>query len=269
MTAASERHWRRLLRAYPAGYRRERGDELIGTLMEATGGRVTAREAFHLITGGLAARVRAAARRAPWWADGLHAGVLAVAAATFAHKVHVLPHLVRPVWAALAVLLLLAIIRGRVRLALPLAVAAALQAHGMGDFGPPSEHTAPFWAVAAGLAVLCVRPGRLPARSWLWAAVPAGCWALQYADLGYREWAAWPLFWSALEAALLTAAVLATVAVRDGRWALAAAVYLAPGLVYLAANLEDHGRKGLAYWAALTCLVLAAAVAARRVRRLQ
>jgi hypothetical protein len=99
--------------------------------------------------------------------------------------------------------------------------------------------------------------------------VPAGCWALQYADLGYREWAAWPLFWSALEAALLTAAVLATVAVRDGRWALAAAVYLAPGLVYLAANLEDHGRKGLAYWAALTCLVLAAAVAARRVRRLQ
>jgi len=76
--------------------------------------------------------------------------------------------------------------------------------------------------------------------------VPAGCWALQYADLGYREWAAWPLFWSALEAALLTAAVLATVAVLDVRRDLAAAVYLASGLVDLAASLEDRGRRGLA-----------------------
>ncbi|HMH94538.1 MAG TPA: hypothetical protein VK586_26065 [Streptosporangiaceae bacterium] len=33
---ALERRWRWLLRAYPAWYRRERGDEILGTLMEAS-----------------------------------------------------------------------------------------------------------------------------------------------------------------------------------------------------------------------------------------
>ncbi|TXK34178.1 hypothetical protein [Nonomuraea sp. C10] len=266
-----ERTWRRLLVAYPPAYRRERGEELVATLMEATGERrwPPAREVLHLVGGGLAARVREAGGRTAWWADGLHVGVLAVAASTYAGKVHVLPHLVRPVWTALAVLLVLAIMRGWVRLALPLAAAAALQAHGVGDFGPWSEHPAPYWVVVAGLAVLAVRPGRMPSRSWLWALVPIGCWALQYVNFGYREEILWLLFWAGVEVTALAAALLATVAVRDGRWALAAAVYVAPGLVYLAANLPDHGRKGLVYWALLTLLVLASAVTARRARRLR
>jgi hypothetical protein len=33
MTTSLERRYRRLLRAYPAGYRRRRGDELLATLL--------------------------------------------------------------------------------------------------------------------------------------------------------------------------------------------------------------------------------------------
>lgn len=270
---ALERRYRRLLRAYPAGYRRERGEELVSTLIEVSGDRARPplRETAHLVAGGLAARVRAARPAGvPWWADGLHLGVLAVATTAFAARVHALPHLVRPVWTALAVLLLLAIIQGWVRAALPLALVAALQVSGVTPFGPVLEHAAPFWVVAAGLAVLAVRPGRrLPARSWLWALVPVGCWALQYVNFGYREETAWLLFWAGLEVTALGAVLLATVAARDGRWTLAAAVYLVPGLVYLVENLADHGRRGLAYWGLLTLLVLASLAITHRARRMR
>ena len=37
---ALERRWRWLLRAYPAWYRRERGDEMLGTLMERSYSRI-------------------------------------------------------------------------------------------------------------------------------------------------------------------------------------------------------------------------------------
>jgi hypothetical protein len=59
-----ERHCRLLLRAYPAGYRRERGEEIIGTLLEADSGdrtRPPLRDSRALIAGGL--RVRAAQNR--------------------------------------------------------------------------------------------------------------------------------------------------------------------------------------------------------------
>ncbi|GAA2212910.1 hypothetical protein GCM10009850_083720 [Nonomuraea monospora] len=57
----------------------------------------------------------------------------------------------------------------------------------------------------------------------------------------------------------------ATPAARDGRWALAAAVYLLPGLVYLAENLRVTGARGILYWSVLAGLVVASLVAARRV----
>ena len=58
-TASLERRARMLLRAYPADYRRDRADELIGTLLEATPpGRSfpSARDARALIAGGVRAR---------------------------------------------------------------------------------------------------------------------------------------------------------------------------------------------------------------------
>jgi hypothetical protein len=63
-TARLERRARTLLRAYPADYRRDRAEELIGTLLEATpAGRSfpSARDARALIAGG--ARARAARNR--------------------------------------------------------------------------------------------------------------------------------------------------------------------------------------------------------------
>ena len=59
-----ERRYARLLCAYPATYRAERGDEMLDTLMEAAPSgrrRPSARDAGALIMGGL--RVRAAQNR--------------------------------------------------------------------------------------------------------------------------------------------------------------------------------------------------------------
>lgn len=62
MSQALEARYRWLLRAYPKGYRRERGAEMIGTLMEAAGDdqrRPTPREAAALVLRGLQARAGA------------------------------------------------------------------------------------------------------------------------------------------------------------------------------------------------------------------
>src|SRR5215469_11069950 len=60
-----ERRIRLLLRAYPPGYRADRGEEMLGTLLEATAdGRdwPSARDAWSLLAGGIRAR-RAGNRR--------------------------------------------------------------------------------------------------------------------------------------------------------------------------------------------------------------
>lgn len=62
MSEALEARYRWLLRAYPKGYRHERGAEMMGTLMEAAGDdqrRPTAREAAALVLRGLQARAGA------------------------------------------------------------------------------------------------------------------------------------------------------------------------------------------------------------------
>ncbi|GAA0992069.1 hypothetical protein GCM10009555_080530 [Acrocarpospora macrocephala] len=283
--AALERRYRSLLRAYPKVYRDWHGEELVTTLMAASDPqtrRPPLREAIALIVGGFAARARnARATGAPWWADGLHLGVLAVATTTFAMKIEMLPHLIRPIWTLGAIVLMVAIIRGWVRLALPLALIAAIEssrflvfrgdALRVADFGPAYVEVSsmmPFWVIAAGLAVLAVRPGKgLPARSWLWLLVPAFCWGLQFAvGLSYVEYLPWLLSRAGVEVLVLGAVLWATVAIRDARWALAAAIYLIPGLTYLGANLSMHGRKGFAYWGLLTLLVISSFIVAQRTR---
>lgn len=82
MSAALERRYRRLLLAYPAAYRRERGAEILDTLLESAAPgqrRPGAREVAALLLGGL--RVRAGAHRqrrpADVWLGGLrYAGVV-------------------------------------------------------------------------------------------------------------------------------------------------------------------------------------------------
>ncbi|MDN3355602.1 hypothetical protein [Actinomadura sp. DC4] len=85
--SALESHYRRLLRAYPPAYRQAHGEEIIGTLLQASGDRrlPSPVEAAGLIGGGVTARMRAAtAHPVAWWADGLHLGVLLIALANLA-----------------------------------------------------------------------------------------------------------------------------------------------------------------------------------------
>lgn len=83
---ALERRYRRLLRTYPAAWRRDREEELIGVLMTAARPgrtRPSAAEALNLLTHGLLARLQAVAgggRRADWPPGLGIAGVVLVVA---------------------------------------------------------------------------------------------------------------------------------------------------------------------------------------------
>jgi hypothetical protein len=90
MSAEAERRYSRLLRLYPEAYRRERGAEILATLMEA--GRPVGRETAALILGGLRARAGLTGFTAPGrlWLSALRLAALAlVAQATAQAAVHV------------------------------------------------------------------------------------------------------------------------------------------------------------------------------------
>ncbi|MDX3099766.1 hypothetical protein [Nonomuraea angiospora] len=293
MNDVLELRYRRLLRAYPKEYRAEHGEELIGTLMEAArpgARRPSLRETLHLLAGGFTVRVRATRTSGvPAWTDGLHLGALIVAVVTFA-QLPVLPYINYPAWAALGIVLMVALVRGWMRVAAPLAAVAAVAASwpmipGLGipvfTMGPmygDLAPVAPYWVVAAASAVLAVRragkdrtsgKGRwwgatMPGRSPRWLLVPLAGWALQLAQVPTYE-PIWVVSRAGVEVAALLLVLAATLAARDGRWALAAAVYLLPGLVYLAENLLVTSARGFLYWSVLTALVVASLVAARRV----
>ncbi|MEW9555025.1 hypothetical protein [Nonomuraea sp. NPDC050783] len=294
MSHALERRYRRLLRAYPEHYRAEHGEELIGTLMEAArpgAQRPPLRETAHLLAGGFTARVRAArAPGVPPWADGLHLGAVVVAVATFA-QFPVLPYVNYPAWTVLGIVLMVALVRGWTRVAAPVAAVAAVWTSWpivwggfyvpvvnlgplYGDLAP----VAPYWVVAVVSVVLAVRragadrtAGRvrwwgatMPARSSRWLLVPLAGWALQLTQVPTYE-PTWVVSRAGVEVAALLLVLAATLTARDGRWALAAAVHLLPGLVYLAENLLVTSARGFLYWGVVTALVVASLVAARRV----
>ncbi|MEU5864495.1 hypothetical protein ABZ815_25215 [Nonomuraea sp. NPDC047529] len=104
----------------------------------------------------------------------------------------------------------------------------------------------------------------MPARSARWLLVPLGAWALQLTQVPVWE-PVWVVARAGVEVAALLLVLAATLAARDGRWAPASAVYLLPGLVYVAENLLGTGARGFLYWSVLTALVVASLVAARRV----
>ncbi|GAA2656871.1 hypothetical protein [Paractinoplanes durhamensis] len=74
MTTRSERHYRRLLRAYPRSYRDHRGTEILTTLLEmAEDGR---RPGLHLVLSGLWQRFKLPARRPLAWVAALLAAAV-------------------------------------------------------------------------------------------------------------------------------------------------------------------------------------------------
>lgn len=133
MSETLERRYRWLLRAYPKGYRNERGAEMIGTLMEAAGAdqrRPTAREAASLMLRGLQARagVHRARSVGQSWLGALRLAallLLAYAAAsglaetgrvvprTIDRGVEFPPQLLYPLGMVVTVLALIAVAAGR------------------------------------------------------------------------------------------------------------------------------------------------------------
>ncbi|SEG23936.1 hypothetical protein SAMN04489712_10436 [Thermomonospora echinospora] len=286
-----ERRYEALLRIYPAAFRDRHGADIIGTLMETStpGRRVPSpRETASLIREGLAARARQATESpVRWWADGLHLGVLILAVV---HLVHVGADIVLQgrsswPWVAVSMALTLALLRGRLWAALPLALGSAFVVSRAMLFGYAASadwpllsnatvyHSwislTPYWLMAAGVVVLAARRSReLQPRSWWWLALPVATFAgdaLLGVDL-YSELGS--LGRAGLEGGLLLAGIWVTTVTRSPRWALAAAIYVLPGELSTIADLPQTLKSPMvtAYWAVLAVLLLAMAWIASRVR---
>ncbi|WP_433245514.1 hypothetical protein ACQPYK_43560 [Streptosporangium sp. CA-135522] len=292
-TGVLERRYRRLLLGYPRAYRSGYGDELIATLLDtAEPGRTlpAARESFALVVGGVRTRMIYATQR-PAWIDGLHLGVLALSIAQLAMLV---PYAsVVPLWVGLSALAVLLVMRGRVRLALPVVVPVAVKVcaitlgqpwldrtllpvdpdrfWGGGALyggGGPVAPMAGYALVVLGLLTLAAHERRLGERSWFWLpAVPL----LAGADPAGLDFSAGAgshaMARAGLEIGVLLLAAWAGHVAHDPRWAMAAGIYLVPVLAVYAENLGDHSEQDLAHLAVLVLLTAFAAAVPYRAKR--
>jgi len=246
-----ERRCLLLLRAYPASYRHDRGEEILGTLLEATPeGRAwpLARDIRCLVTGGL--RARAALNRQRTTAANLRIAVVAGAAAylafstAFEVKFAVLT-LAAPAerglpdgWhlllaAALVGLAVALVWVGSRRTVVLTGLTAAAIAVSLAGWVPRAFH----WPISelacmVVLALLAGRGGR-PGRAWLWLVAIVAVLPLA-TDLT-------PTFWSFPPAAWLVAMGIASLpwSVIDARPVIATAVFL---LAFtLPSAMEDAG----------------------------
>jgi len=206
------------------------------------------------------------------WTDGLHLGVLLVVLVNLGHALQ----MQFPLWIALVAIGALAVLRGWGRTALAataiaaLAVARPLLPHiglpwwlpGYGDWSAVGRYGWP----AVVLAVLAW-PGvaRLRPRSWWWLLLPAAQAALPLTEQP------WSLIRAGAEVGLLLAVLVVAVGALDPRPAIAAAVYLVPGLLYAAESIAEGAPSTLAlgYWMVLAVLTATLAAAAWRIRRQQ
>jgi hypothetical protein len=210
-----ERRCRRLMLAYPQTYRRERGEEILGTLLEATpAGRRSPllRDNRALVAGGL--RARAARNRRLSVTTRLRLAVLlgvsiylgAVAGADLGGLVAISPRVLShpggwlPLLAGLltAAAVLVSWLARRTVIVIAAALAAAAAAASGFWLGSPVLHQTV--SVLVSLAVLAVLAGRaqLPPRGWLWLpALAAAASLLEWAAVAYPLGASlgsWPLF---------------------------------------------------------------------------
>jgi hypothetical protein len=224
--------------------------------------------------GGLRLRARQAAKQSPTrlWTDGLHLGVLLIVLVNLGHALQ----MQFPLWIALVAVGALAVLRGWGRTALAataiagLAVARPLLPQvglpwwlpGYGDWSAVGRYVWP----AVVLAVLAW-PGvaRLRPRSWWWLLLPAAQAALPLAEQP------WSLVKAGAEMGLLLAVLVVAAGALDPRPAIAAAVYLVPGLLYAAESIAEGAPSTLAlgYWMVLAVLTATLAATAWRIRRQQ
>jgi hypothetical protein len=244
-----ERHCQLLLRFYPAAYREVRGEEIIGTLLEATPpGRLwpRSRDIRGLIFGGL--RARAALNRQSTTAANLRIAVLAGVAAYLACSaasfvsLDVMAELsaygrIQPApfgWPSLLVSALtlvaagLALLTGRRSVVLAAALPAAAVLSYAGPWNPGASGTAFHLALLAALVAL-VGGSKRPSRRWLvlislLAVLPVVPYLVPALGSGYLG-------------VLLAVGVVSTVwAVIDARPAVAVIVFLLGFYLPLAVN---------------------------------
>jgi hypothetical protein len=277
MSGRLRRRYQRLLFTYPSGYRAAHGDEILSTLLEAaapTQRFPSWRESTSLLLGGLRMRARQAAKESPrrLWTDGLHLGVLLVVLVNLGSSLETR----FPLWIALVAVGALAVLRGWGRTALAATAIAALAVArpllpqiglpwwlpGYGDWSAVGRYAWP----AVVLAVLAwPGVGRLRPRSWWWPVLPAAQAALPLAE------GPWSVVKAGAEVGLLLAVLVVAVGTLDPRPAIAAAVYLVPGLLYAAESMAEGAPSTLAlgYWMVLAVLTATLAAAAWRIRRQQ
>ena len=277
MSGQLRRRYQRLLFTYPTNYRAAHGEEILSTLLEAarpTQRWPSLRESTSLLLGGLRLRARQSAKESPTrlWTDGLHLGVLLVVLVNLGHALQ----MQFPLWIVLVAVGALAVLRGWGRTALAataiaaLAVARPLLPHiglpwwlpGYGDWSAVGRYGWP----AVVLAVLAW-PGiaRLRPRSWWWLLLPAAQAALPLTEQS------WSLVKAGAEVGLLLAVLVVAVGALDPRPAIAATVYLIPGLLYAAESVVEGApsTRALAYWMVLAVLTATLAAAAWRIGRQQ
>jgi hypothetical protein len=277
MSGQLRHRYERLLFTYPTDYRAAHSDEILSTLLEAArpAQRFPSwRESTSLLLGGLRMGARQAAKESPrrLWTDGLHLGVLLVVLVNLGGAMEMGP----APWITLLAVGALAVLRGWGRTALAataiaaLAVARPLLPHlglpwwlpGYGDWSAVGRYVWP----AVVLAVLAwPGVGRLRPRSWWWLLLPAAQAALPLVE------PPWSLIKAGVEVGLLLAVLVVAVGALDPRPAIAAAVYLVPGLLYAAENIAEgaSSTRALVYWMVLALLTATLATAAWRIRRQQ
>jgi hypothetical protein len=275
MSERLERRYRRLLLAYPPDYRAAHGEEIIGTLLEAaspTQRSPSGREATGLLLGGLRTRARQAAAASPprVWSDGLHLGVLLIVLANLSQALE----LGRAPWTAVVAVGAVAVLRGWTRTAVVATALAALAAArpllppvdlpwwlpGYGDWSAVARYAVP----VAVLAVLAWPKGSRPRpRSWWWLLLPVVHVALPPVEQ--------PWLVAGLGVGLLAAVLVVAVGALDPRPAVAAAVFLLPGLFHAAEYLGEGGMStsALVYLAVVALLAVSLAAVALGVRRAQ
>lgn len=305
MNPRLERRYRRLLLAYPPQVRAARAEEILTTLAEAGGDRrlASAREAGALLVEGVRARARLAAAEGPgrMWADGLQLGVLLL---MFANLGVLLWQAWRyPAWTVLLAATAVAILRARPRVALVLAVVAALAAarpllpmrlpQGLfgwapayGDWSTVVRHLAPV-LLLAGLSLPVLRR-HLRARPWWWLLVPVaqvavpvlvvvaaraaasvGLASMGPAQLDRLGELGWTAARSAPEAVMVAAALGLALVARDPRAAIAAIVLVVPGLAWALEQRAWLSPLASWYWLGIAVTVPLLVIAGVRADRRQ
>lgn len=270
--AALDRRYRKLLRAYPAGYRATRGEEILGTYLDTAGagrGWPSAADARDVVAGGVRQHLRA--RHATGLIDGLPvAAGLALGAAAVLAAVWLCLVEFRPVWPGFVTVPF-----GPFNSLGAVAWLGWLAAGAAGVARPgPAARRAVLAALAATVAVVpaaALSPFDRPPLLVLVPQVALGVLALGVPGRsGRRGWRAVPAAVGMAVAAVVAAAVVAAVAVAAAGWVgpggvfayrlvggpvlAAGAATVAVGSIAAAYGLERRGAGRRGWWAVLLLL---------------